>query len=291
MRFVFSLAFEDPLHYTEVARFAEEWGWDGIVVSDHVVHPERIDSPYPYTADAAPRWEAPAPWPDPFVVVGAMASVTSRLRFYTGIYVLPMRNPFLAAKEIGTAAVLSRGRVRLGIGVGWMKEEFDLLGQPFGARGRRADEMVEVMRKLWAGGMVEHHGEFFDFDRLQMSPAVDAPIPILAGGLSEPALRRAARLDGWVSDLHSARELAEIVASLRAYRAEANRAGEPLTVVAACTDAFDADGYRRLEEIGVTHLQTKPWIFYGLSGSTLEEKREGLRRFAEDVIRPMSPTR
>jgi probable F420-dependent oxidoreductase len=290
MRFVFSLAFEDPLHYTEVARFADGCGWDGIVVSDHVVHPQRIDSPYPYTADASPRWEAPAPWPDPFVAIGAMAAVTERIRFYTGIYVLPMRNPFLAAKAIGTAAVLSRGRVELGIGVGWMKEEFDLLGQSFRTRGKRADEAVEVMRKLWAGGMVEHHGEFFDFDPLQMSPAVKDPIPILAGGLSEPALRRAAGLDGWVSDLHSTRELAEIVETLRAYRAESGREGEPLTVMAACTDAFDVDGYRRLQELGVTHLQTKPWVFYGLAGTTLEEKQEGLRRFAEDVIERM-PTK
>jgi probable F420-dependent oxidoreductase len=291
MRFVFSLAFEDPLHYTDVARFADECGWDGIVVSDHVVHPQRIDSPYPYTADASPRWEAPAPWPDPFVAIGAMAAVTERIRFYTGIYVLPMRNPFLCAKAIGTAAVLSRGRVELGIGVGWMKEEFELLGQSFAARGKRADEMVEVMRKLWAGGMVEHHGEFYDFDPLQMSPAVDDPIPILAGGLTEPALRRAARFDGWVSDLHSTEELAEIVATLRAYRAESGRGGEPLTVMAACTDAFDVAGYRRLEEVGVTHLQTKPWVLYGLAGTTLEEKQEGLRRFAQDVIERMSTRR
>jgi probable F420-dependent oxidoreductase len=291
MRFVFSLAFEDPLHYTEVARFADGCGWDGIVVSDHVVHPQQIDSPYPYTADAAPRWEAPAPWPDAFVAIGAMAAVTERIRFFTGIYVLPMRNPFLCAKAIGTAAVLSRGRVELGIGVGWMKEEFDLLGQSFGARGKRADEMVEVMRTLWSGGMVEHHGEFYDFDPLQMSPAVKDPIPILAGGLSEPALRRAARLDGWVSDLHSTEELAEIVTTLRAYRAESGRGSEPLTVMAACTDAFDVAGYQRLEALGVTHLQTKPWALYGLAGSTLEEKQQGLRRFAKDVIERMPSPR
>ena len=287
MRFVSSVAFGEPHHLCELARTADVCGWDGIVISDHVVHPHRIDSPYPYTEDAAPRWEAPAPWPDPFVSIGAMAAVTKRLRFYTGIYVLPMRNPFLAGKEIATAAYLSGGRVTVGIGVGWMGEEFELLGQSFRRRGARADEMIEVMRKLWAGGMVEHHGEFYDFAPLQMSPAVPHPIPLLAGGLSEPALRRAARLDGWISDIHTTEELAEIVRKLRANRAELGRTDEPLTVVAACKDAFDVDAYRRLEEIGVTHLQTMPWVFYGLSGDSLEDKQEGLRRFADDVISKM----
>ena len=105
-----------------------------------------------------------------------MAAVTERIRFLTGIYVLPMRNPFVAAKAVGTAAWLSGDRVTLGVGVGWMREEFALLEQPFEQRGARTDEMIEVMRTLWAGGMVEHHGGFYDFARLQMSPAPAPPV-------------------------------------------------------------------------------------------------------------------
>lgn len=285
MKFTCSLAFTDPAHYVECAKVADSCGWDAILVSDHVVHPERIDTPYPYTEDGAPRWEASAPWPDPWVAIGAMSAVSERLRFMTAVYVLPMRNPFLVAKAVGTAAVMSGGRVTLGVGAGWMEEEFELLGQPFARRGARMDEMIEVMRKLWAGGMVEHHGEFFDFDRLQMSPAVGGRIPIYSGGLSKAALRRVGRLtDGWISDLHTTDELREIVAELRRQRAEYGRAAEPLDVVAACRDAYDVDGYRRLEEIGVTHLETMPWVFYGHDGTTLEGKLEGLKRFAEDVI-------
>jgi probable F420-dependent oxidoreductase len=287
VKFVCSVAFNDPAHFCELARTADACGWDGIIVSDHVVHPEKIDSPYPYTADGAPRWEAPAPWPDPWVSIGAMAAVTERLRFYTGVYVLPLRNPFAVAKAVGTAAYLSGYRVTLGVGVGWMKEEFELLGQAFEHRGRRADEMIEVMRRLWAGGMVEHHGEFYDFDRLQMSPALEGPVPILVGGLSRAALRRAARNDGWISDLHTTDELREIVARIRAHRSELGRDPARLQIVAASRDAFDLDGYRRLEEVGVTHVQTMPWIFYGLSGDVLEEKQEGLRRFADDIIARM----
>jgi len=285
MKFVTSLAFSDPTHFCEIARAADDCGWDGIVVSDHVVHPEKIESPYPYTRDGSTRWQAPAPWPDPWVAVGAMAAVTERIRFTTGIYVLPLRNPFVVAKAVSTAAVMSGDRVNLGIGVGWMKDEFDLLDQSFRNRGRRMDEMIEVMRTLWAGGMVEHHGEHYDFGRLQMSPAPKARIPILIGGLSEPALRRVGRLgDGWISDIHTTQELREIVAKIRAYRDEYGRADAPLEVVAACSDVFEADDFRRLEDIGVTHLQTMPWLMYGASTDSLDDKVDGIRRFANDVI-------
>jgi hypothetical protein len=144
--------------------------------------------------------------------------------------------------------------------------------------------MIEVMRKLWAGGMVEHHGRFYDFPRLQMSPAPREQIPILIGGISDAALRRAGRIgDGWISDLHTTEELRAIVAKIREHRREAGRDGSP-EIVAACTDAFGVDGYRRLEEIGVTHVQTMPWLFYGGPTEALDRKLEGIRRFADDVI-------
>jgi probable F420-dependent oxidoreductase len=284
VKFVTSLAFSDPTQLCDLARAADEAGWDGLVVSDHVVHPEKIATPYPYTKDGAPRWQAPAPWPDPWVAVGAMAAVTRRVRFLTGVYVLPMRNPFQVAKSVGTAAVLSGDRVTLGVGVGWMREEFELLEQPFEQRGARTDEMIEVIRKLWAGGMVEHHGRFYDFPRLQMSPAPGKPIPIVIGGVSDAALRRAGRIgDGWISDLHTTEELRGIVAKIRQHRREAGREGSP-EIIAACTDAFGVDGYRRLEEIGVTHVQTMPWFFYGGPTEALDRKLEGIRRFSDDVI-------
>jgi probable F420-dependent oxidoreductase len=284
VKFVTSLAFSDPTQLCDLARAADETGWDGLVVSDHVVHPEKIATPYPYTKDGLPRWQAPSPWPDPWVAIGAMAAVTRRVRFLTGIYVLPMRNPFNVAKAVGTAAVLSGDRVTLGVGVGWMREEFALLEQPFEQRGPRTDEMIEVLRKLWAGGMVEHHGRFYDFPRLQMSPAPRAQIPILIGGVSDAALRRAGRLgDGWISDIHTTEELRGIVAKIREHRREAGREGTG-EIVAAASDAFGVDGYRRLEEIGVTTLQTMPWLFYGGQTEVLDRKLEGLRRFADDVI-------
>ena len=166
MKFVTALAFNAPSHLCALARAAEEAGFASVALSDHLVHPETLRTPYPYTEDGKPRWEPFTSWPDPWVAVGAMAAVTERIRFYTSIYVLPVRNPFHVAKTIATAAAMSDDRVALGVGAGWMKEEFELTGQSFENRGKRMDEMIAVLRKLWAGGWVEHHGRFYDFDRL-----------------------------------------------------------------------------------------------------------------------------
>jgi len=288
MKFVMAAAYSAPGDLLGLARSADANGWDAIAVSDHVIHPEQAKTPYPYTADGSMRWPPFTPWPDPWVAIGAMAAVTERLRFLTNVFVLPMRSPFLVAKAVGTAAVMSGNRVALGVGVGWLRDEFDLLGQDFRTRGRRTDEMVEVMRLLWSGRMVEHRGEFYAFDRLEMSPAPTEPVPIYFGGVSEPALRRVARLgDGWISDVHTSEELRTICAKLRRYRVEAGRSGAPLAVLASANDAFNVDGYKRLEEAGVTHLLTMPWFFYGGPMISLELKQESITRFGDDVIARM----
>lgn len=289
MKFVIALAFSKIEDYCALAEVAYECGYAYLAVSDHVVHPESIRSPYPYTPDGKPRWEPEAPWADPWVAIGAMAAVTQRIRFTTNIFVLAMRNPFLAAKAIGTAATMSRGRVSLGVGVGWMEDEFELLGQSFRNRGRRTDELFEVLERLWSGETVEHHGRHYEFAPLRMSPGVAARVPIYVGGLSEPALRRAARHDGWISDLHSTGEIRDIRARIERHRKENGRSDEPFQVIAALNDAFDLDGYRRAEEAGVTHVMTQPWIFHGGPDATLEQKRDALRRFADDFVGPLSP--
>jgi len=289
LKFVCSLAFTPPDQLLALARAADAAGFDSVAVSDHLVHPRKIATPYPYTADGAPRWQPFTAWPDPWVAIGAMAAVTTRVRFLTAVFVLPLRNPFLVAKAVGTAAVLSGGRVTLGVGAGWMREEFALLEQRFEARGRRMDEMIELLRALWAGGWVERRGEFYSFDALEMSPAPAEPVPIWVGGVSEPALRRAAtRGDGWISDLHTLEEVRGIAVRLGALRADSERAGRPFALVAALKDAFGLDGYRRAADAGVTHLQTMPWVFRPGAGDSLEGKCDAIRRFGEEVVAPLA---
>lgn len=288
MKFGISCAFSDPSHLGAMARAAEEAGFARVTVSDHVVEPEKFETPYPYTEDGSPRWEPFTDWPDPWVAIPAMAAVTERIRFFTSVFVLGMRNPFLVAKTVGTAAVMSGGRVELGIGAGWMREEFDLMGQPFDGRGPRIDEMIGVLRRLWGGGWVEHHGDAYDFDRLEMSPVPREPIPIYVGGFSPPAIRRAAGLaDGWISDLHSSAELAELIPRVLGLRAESDRAEDPFEVLVTCNDAYDLEGYRRIADLGATHLTTMPWLFYGANPGILQEKLDGIARFGDEVIARM----
>ncbi|MDP6977245.1 MAG: TIGR03619 family F420-dependent LLM class oxidoreductase [Myxococcota bacterium] len=285
MEFYIAVAYNDPAHLCEIARTAEEAGFGGIVVSDHMIYPGDLKTPYPYTSHGRPRWEHDTPWPEPMVAVGAMSAVTTRLRFLCSIYLLGLRHPVMAAKSVSTAAVMSNNRLTLGVGAGWMREEFDLLGVPFEKRGRRLTECIEVFRKVLAGGVVEHHGEFFDFEPVEMSPVPTQTIPIYGGGTSKPALRRAAALcDGWASEIQTTEELDRILAELAALRTEAGRAASPFGICAALRDVYDADGYRAMRDRGVSELITVPWLFYGDGTQSCEQKCDGIRRFADEVV-------
>ncbi|MET0904320.1 MAG: TIGR03619 family F420-dependent LLM class oxidoreductase [Acidimicrobiales bacterium] len=284
MKFCFSGAFSPANELGALARAGDTSGWDTMTFPDHLINPVETRSTYPYTADGGRRWEMGTEWPDPWITIANLAGMTERLRFLTTVYILPARTPVHVAKQVATAAALSGGRVELGIGMGWMEEEFDAMGVPFSKRGQRADEMLEVLRKLWTGEVVEHHGEFFDVPPLEMLPAPTAPIGIHVGGTSEAALRRAARNDGWVSDLHTIDELAGIRQEIERYRVEYGRTHLPFSLYGAASDAWDLDGYRRVHEAGVTHLLTMPWYFYAGPDADLAGKVEAIERFAEDVI-------
>jgi len=253
--------------------------------SDHVVNLETINTPYPYTEDGSRRWQLYTDWPDPWVLTGALATITKRLRFITDVFVLPLRNPYLAAKAISTAAVVSNNRITLGLGVGWCADEFELMQQDFRTRGKRTDEMVEIMRLLWSGKLVEYQGKYYKFSPLEMNPAPTAPIPLWFGGMSEPAMRRAARIgDGWVPDQRRSAEIIECIARIRCWREEYGRDHLPFDVMAVPSDAFDVDAYRRLEDAGVTHIKTIPWAFYHRQTEELDKKIDGIKRYADDVI-------
>ncbi len=202
---------------------ADQMGYDYIAVSDHLIHPENFSVPYPYTDDGSVRWEPGTDWPDPINTLSLLAGATKKIQFYTSVYVLPARNPMRVAKEIATLSSLSGGRFDLGIGMGWMPEEFLAGGQEFRKRGKRADEMIEVMKLLWTGEMVSFEGEFFKFETLEMLPAPMQDIPIFVGGFSEPALNRAANHDGWISDMHSLEELKVLINKIEDKRSKAGK--------------------------------------------------------------------
>lgn len=288
MKFVISAAFQPPEHLIPIAQAADEAGYEAIASSDHAVYPETLDTPYPYTEDGVRRYDETSQFPEPWVLAGAVGAVTKRLRFTTNVFVLPMRNPFMAAKQVATAAALSNNRITLTIGVGWSNLEFSLVGQDFKRRGARADEMIEVMKKCWSGEWVEHQGEFYSFDRLKLTPPIPTePIPIWVGGISDFALKRAARNEGWLSDLQTTDEIIECIGKVRKYRKELGKS-EDCDVMASASDAAGIDGYRKLGDGGVNHILTMPWVFYHGMTDDLEQKIDGTKRFADDVIAKMS---
>ena len=282
MRFYVSCAFLKTSEVIEIAKAADDLGYDGLGIPDHVVNLETLATPYPYTDDGERRWQPFTDWPDPWVLVGALAQATERLKFLTTVYIPAMRDPYSAAKAIGTAAYLAEGRVELGIGVGWCEEEFTLMGQQFAKRGKRTDEMIELMRALWQPGWTEFEGEFYQTPRLEMTPT-PPPIPIYSGGLSDIALRRAAGLDGWIGDLITLDQAIERVEKVRALRAEKGLGMDGYTVVTPLADAFTAEHYERAAAAGIDGIITMPWVFYCAPDASVSDKIDGMRRFRKDL--------
>ncbi len=192
------LAAPDAL--TAVATRAEALGYTSVWVTDHIAMPLTIQSPYPYTASRRPPWDPSIPYLDAFTALTWAAAVTRRVLLGTSVLVLPMRPPLAVAKTAGTLDYLSGGRVILGIGAGWMAEEFELLGQAFGDRGRRTVEAVRVLKACWSGDPVSFTGASYQFAPFAMAPKPrqGARLPVLGGGESDAALRRVAEVcDGW----------------------------------------------------------------------------------------------
>jgi probable F420-dependent oxidoreductase len=270
----------------EIARTAEEVGFDSIALPDSIFYMERQSADYPYTPDGSRMWDENTPWVDPLIAAGAMGAVTSTLRFYTNVMKLGSRNPLLLARQVGSVANLTNNRFGFGVGIGWAPEEFEWCGVPYAKRGKRVDEMIDIIKLVLAGGMVEFHGDFYDFDRLQMSPAPTEPVPFYVGGHTDVALRRAVRVgDGWTSAMLTCDQLAEIIGKLTALLAEHGRADDPFEFQAVCIDKFGVDGHRELAEVGVTDYIGMPWVFEGLGfDAPVEQKKDAMKRFADAYI-------
>ena len=284
MRFWQSLAFTETHQLVELARICEAVGFHGVFVADHLYYPQELESRYPYTENGIPPFNAETEWPEVWAAISAMAAVTTTLRFNTGTYIAPLRHPLVVAKAVATASAISQGRVALGAGVGWAKEEYDQLGENFHTRGARLDEMIEILRKVWAGGMVEHHGRYYDFDLLQMVPKPLAPVPIYIGGKSEPALRRAARNDGWFGSGDGPSEVLEILGRLHGYRREYDRQHQAFDIIVPVMAPPNVDLFRRLEDAGVTGTVSFPLCQTLGPGSSLDQKRQLLEQYANDII-------
>jgi probable F420-dependent oxidoreductase len=289
MKFSISIAMSEPSEYVPLARAAEEAGYDAMVLPDSIFYSEKVSAAYPYTPDGSRMWDGTTPWIDPLVGAAAMAAATHKLFFYTSVVKLPVRNALLMARQVMSVASLSGDRFGFGAGLGWLPEEALWCGAPFEQRGKRMDEALAVLKLLFTGEMVEYHGQHFDFGKIQMSPRPGKPIPIYIGGHTEPALRRAARYDGWSSAMLMSDQLIEIAGKLRLLRHEIGRGDAPFEVQGVAMDAYRVDDFKKLETGGITDVILLPWLFHGtpIRGGSLEDKVDGIRKFADDVIARM----
>jgi probable F420-dependent oxidoreductase len=275
VHFAITLGTLNPRVWDEVVAEADRLGYESVWLPEHLVLPVRMEGS-PFSGAGHPPIPPDVPVYDPFAYLGWVAARTRRIRLGTYVYNIGLRHPFVTARGAATVDRLSGGRLILGVGVGWLRAEWEAVGLDFTTRGRRVDEAIEVCRRLWTEPEVEHHGRFWDFGPVAFEPKPARPggPPIHVGGDSPAALARvAATGDGWLPMNHTLADLPAALHHLAEVRATAGRPGRTeITVVAAGTPA-DVEAAR---ELGVDRLLVRPW-------KRSAEAVEALARFRQEA--------
>ena len=242
----------DPAEAVELILAAEEAGFESAWTVEHTVIPENYQSAYPYSEDGKMAGgQDDVSLPDPLIWMAYVASVTSKIKLATGILILPQHNPVITAKQIATLDMMSGGRILIGIGVGWMREEFEALGAPFEDRGARTDDYVAAMRALWSQEIATHHGEYANFENIYCRPQpIDGAVPIIVGGHSRPAARRAGRLGNGYFPARGAP--ADLISLARETAEEHGRDPDTLEITTSFPD--DVDQISALADAGIDRL-------------------------------------
>lgn len=277
-----SATYLDPGFMRSFAQEAEELGYESLWTFDHVIIPENYDSEYPYNSTGKIAIPTDRGFTDSFITLTYIAAATRTLRLGTGVNILSQMNPLYLAKQASSIDHLSEGRLMLGLGVGWLAEEFYALGVPFERRGERADEYLDALRAIWTGEEVSFKGDFVDWQGFRMlpTPAQSPGIPLLIGGTSPPAIRRlVARGDGWYV-IH--KDLDEFRSHITKMRAECDRQGrDPATLEITAYWNYSREGLEAVEvyrELGVSRL------LVNVAALRMGRPEEAVKRFAEEVM-------
>lgn len=267
----------NPAFFVDATLEAERLGYESVWLPEHLVFPmEMSRSPHP--GEDVPPVPPTTPVFDCFAYLSFLAGKTEHVRLGTHVYNLALRHPFVAARAITTLDVVSNGRAEVGIGAGWLEEEWIAAGLDFATRGRRLDEAIDVCTRLWNDDVIEQHGAFFDFERVAFEPKpVQRPHPpLLIGGESDAALRRAARVaDGWIGMAHTLDSAKRPIARLHELRAQHGRTTEAFEICLG-GPVTERDDVKRWEDAGVTRMIVSPW-------RRSREAIDGMRRFADLV--------
>ena len=287
MRFSYAESMTDPTYYLPLAQAVEAAGYTSFIIPDSICYPEVSDSTYPYTPDGKRDFLEDKPFIEPFSLIPAMGAVTETLRFTTFVVKLPIRHPVLVAKQAGSVAVLTNNRFGFGVGTSPWPEDYDICDVPWERRGKRMDEMIDIIRGLTSEGFFDYDGEIFQLQSVKMSPTPTEPIPILIGGHGDLALKRAAeRGDGWMHAGGDPDELVRCMAKLNDYRRALGRENDPFEIHVISFDAWSVDGAHRLEDLGVTDAIVGFRDAYQVPQDTqpLQEKIDAINQFADEVV-------
>lgn len=285
MKFSIGESMCDIGHYIPIAQAADEVGFSTFSLGDSIFYPEVAAGDYPYTPTGDRSFLENAPFLDPFQLIAAMATVTERIRFHTGVLKLPIRQPLLVAKQVSSLAVLTNERFSLGVGLSPWVEDFQGTGTDWDSRGKRMDEMLQIIRGFMSGEYFSWKSEYYDIPSAKLCPTPSACPPIIIGGHSMPAYRRAARYaDGFTFISLNEEELVERLGLIEGMRKEYGRQNEPFSVFAGLATARTLDDIRRVEDLGVTDLSVLYRNPYEPDSMSLQSKIDWVRRFGDDVI-------
>ncbi len=272
----------DPTAIRDYAQAAEQLGYNHILIFDHVLggHPDRFEQ-----LGFRPPYNYQTPFHEPFVLFGYLAALTTRIELVTGILILPQRQTALVAKQAAEVDVLTNGRFRLGVGIGWNIVEYEALGENFKNRGRRSEEQVAVLRALWTNELVNFDGKYHHIQQAGINPLpVQRPIPIWMGGMTEPVIQRIARIaDGWFPQFRPGPQSTETVERLRSYIRDAGRNVEDVGIEGRVSMfntpdeewASALDGWKAL---GATHVTLNTM---GVQLASPQAHIDAIRRFSE----------
>src|SRR5688500_2372583 len=290
MRFTYAEAMTQAAYYAPLAQAAEAAGYTSMTVADSLIYPKDSDSRYPYTDTGDRAFLEDKEFIETMILCAHLAAVTTTLRFTPFVLKLPIRPPVLVAKQASSVAFLSGNRLGLGAGLSPWPEDFVALGVPWEKRGKRMDECMDILRGLTSGEFFSYDGEFFQIEAMKQTPAPTEKIPLLVGGHSDAALRRAVlKGDGWMHAGGDGEELDRLLARLAEIRKAEGRdddSSRPFEVHVISYDAYDPDGVKRLADKGVTDCIVGFRVPYikGPDTEPLETKIKHLEQYAESII-------
>lgn len=286
MRFHCAESMTPIANYVPLARAAEEMGYAGFVVPDSLIYPKASDTSYSYTEDGGREFLENKPFVESFILATAILTATTKMEVTSNVIKLPVRPPLYSAKLASSLAAISGNRFNFGVGLSVWPEDYEVMGVPYAKRGKRFDECIDIVRGLSAGGYFEFHGEFYDLPPVKLNPVPTKPLPILIGGHSDAAFRRAAQNDGFMYAGGGSEQLKPMLDAINGYRGEFGTTDKPFRVFATEIGQVTVDSVRRMEDMGVTDMPVVFRNVYAVEEDTqpLQEKLDSYARFADEVI-------